>query len=690
MSNARKLSNLIVGTELKVSGVDSDLTNIVSTLKTRFDSDDTRLQSILSTFESKVSTIKSRLDSDDSKLQALNTALEAGIVNLVDSDLIISQIQAKINSIVSNIDSDSTALQTANTQITTIKSRLDSDSSKLQSLDTTIVNIKSRLDSDSTAIQAVATIADTASRAGGLGDSDLKVVSDLRNQLDSEILFVRNITLSYTDYVFTATAGQTDFTGSDDNSLTLSYTANQILVFLNGIKLEADDFTATDGAKVTLTDPAGVNNEIIIVCPKFESNLPPVTYSWTGVTRGTKYVGSDITSDDDLGIDVDVDSAGTTVIGGAYKHDDKGAVYVYTNDTQVAKLLASNKAHNDSFGKALTISGDGNSIIVASPGRSNGGMCYLFTLSGSTWSEVQTLVSSDLASSDQFGTEINVSKDSNYIIISSPRKAVTVGASTHSLAGAVYIFYKSGSGSSTYSQQAKLSHSNARANELFGTKTAINSDGTVAVIANADHPQGLNGLTVFTRSGTTWTQAQTISLPANQTTFGKGLDISDDGERIVVTSAATTSSGTATIFIYDKSGSTWSLQSSFVMSSTSADNTTSAAGISGDGKQIAVSDLGYKYFHTGGAGNFPNVGAIKIFEYDGSSWSLKTTLVGSAMGENLGESLAFSKGTIPTVVGGAPQHDVLTGGAFVDNIRGDPGSTLVTRDIGAVYRFVAS
>ena len=73
-------------------------------------------------------------------------------------------------------------------------------------------------------------------------DSDLKVVADLRNDLDSEILAVRNLSLSYVNYVYNATAGQTTFTGSDANTNTLSYTVGSIQVFLNGVRLTSDDF----------------------------------------------------------------------------------------------------------------------------------------------------------------------------------------------------------------------------------------------------------------------------------------------------------------------------------------------------------------------------------------------------------------------------------------------------------------
>ena len=68
-----------------------------------------------------------------------------------------------------------------------------------------------------------------------------------------------------TSYVYTATSGQTAFTGSDSNSKTLAYTAASIHVFLNGVLLDAADYTATDGTTVTLGTGASTGDTLQIV-----------------------------------------------------------------------------------------------------------------------------------------------------------------------------------------------------------------------------------------------------------------------------------------------------------------------------------------------------------------------------------------------------------------------------------------
>lgn len=69
---------------------------------------------------------------------------------------------------------------------------------------------------------------------------------------------------AFTLYEFVASTGQTNFAGNDDNSNSLGYrTGDSIQVFLNGILLEeTEDYTATNGANVILTQAAS-NNDLL-------------------------------------------------------------------------------------------------------------------------------------------------------------------------------------------------------------------------------------------------------------------------------------------------------------------------------------------------------------------------------------------------------------------------------------------
>src|SRR6056300_84858 len=67
-------------------------------------------------------------------------------------------------------------------------------------------------------------------------------------------------------FVYTATSGQTTFTGADDNANTLAYDAGFLDVYLNGVKLlNGTDFTATSGTSIVLTTGASTSDVLDIV-----------------------------------------------------------------------------------------------------------------------------------------------------------------------------------------------------------------------------------------------------------------------------------------------------------------------------------------------------------------------------------------------------------------------------------------
>jgi hypothetical protein len=57
-------------------------------------------------------------------------------------------------------------------------------------------------------------------------------------------------------YEFTATSGQTTFSGADDNGATLGYTALNIIVAKNGVILDPSDYTASNGTSIVLASGA--------------------------------------------------------------------------------------------------------------------------------------------------------------------------------------------------------------------------------------------------------------------------------------------------------------------------------------------------------------------------------------------------------------------------------------------------
>ena len=629
MSNGRKFANIIVGTEVKVSVVDSDLANKVTAIKSRLDSDDGKIQSVSNLLDTSISSIKTRLDSDDAKLQSLNTTILAGIQNLADSDLIINQLQAKINSAITNVDSDSSFLQSLNTEIGIIKTRLDSDE---------------------TALQAVSILTAAAASGAGLKDSDLKVVADIRNHLDSEILFAQNITLSYTNYIYTATAGQTSFTGTDDNSATLAYTAGSIQVFMNGIKLLSPDFTATDGTTVVLTEAAGLDSQLVIVVPKLASN--PVSYGpvWTSLSQQAKLTASDAASNALFGTSVDI-KGDYAVVGALFSK----AAYIFTrsgnNWSQQAKVSSSDSG----FGSFVAMSSDTNYLIVGAIGYGTGGGAFVFVRSGTSWSQQTVLVDSGVASNEEW-SRVAISSDGTYAVIGSIKP--------NSYRGRATVFIRSGT---SWSQQTQFNGSTAQ--DRLGCSLGISDDGaTLAIGEELTGADNEGAIYVSTRSSTTWSSmTKLVASDAGASDYfsggTKGVDINEDGDLIVVgayghNTGSVGNSGAAYIFKY--SGSSWSQVAKLTPPSNVLNQ--------GFGHQVAISGNTVAIGYHDTVANLSTANAHVYTTEDESTWTLAKTYTASdiASGMSFGHGLNIDKaGTILVGASGTANTSTSPGAAYV-------------------------
>jgi len=105
---------------------------------------------------------------------------------------------------------------------------------------------------DSSTSATISLGSDTLKFAGGAG-----VTTSISGDV---VTFASSATAAYIDFIYTATSGQTTFTGSDDNSNTLAYTASNLDVFLNGVLLDDSDYTASNGTSIVLGSAAAASD----------------------------------------------------------------------------------------------------------------------------------------------------------------------------------------------------------------------------------------------------------------------------------------------------------------------------------------------------------------------------------------------------------------------------------------------
>lgn len=337
-------------------------------------------------------------------------------------------------------------------------------------------------------------------------------------------------------------------------------------------------------------------------------------------------IASDATASDYFGKSVSI-SGDYAIVGADGADPDSesraGAAYIFKKDTsgtgwtQQAKLVASDKVANDYFGASVSISGI--DVIVGATGQdpnglSSTGAAYVFTRSGSSWSQQAKLVASDAAFADSFGESVSI--DGNYAVIGAYRE--DPGTPTLSSAGSAYVFTRYGSG---WSQQAKLVASDAAAGDYFGTSVSI-SGGWVIVGASFADPGGLasaGAAYIFARSGTSWPQQ--VKLTANDKaagdTFGGSVAISSTGYAIVGATGQDPNgqSGAGAAYIFARSGSSWPQQAKLISPNIGSGDYFGAS-VSIDGDRVVAS--AYREVVDSVRG-----GAAHVFKKatNGSTWS---------------------------------------------------------------------
>jgi hypothetical protein len=350
---------------------------------------------------------------------------------------------------------------------------------------------------------------------------------------------------------------------------------------------------------------------------------------------GDKFGGSVAVSGDTAVIAADSDDhAGGTNAGSAHVFVRSGGAW-----TQQAKLTASDAAASDYFGSSVAVSGD--TVVIGArgddyAGGDYAGAAYVFVRSGMVWTQQAKLIASDAAAFDYFGSSVAVSGDT---------AVIGAHADTHaggSGAGSAYVFVRSGG---VWTQQAKLTASDAAGGDNFGSSVAVSSD-TVVIGANLDdHVGGSNAGSayVFLRLGGVWNEQAKLTAGDAAASYAFGYSVAVSGDTALIgargdSNAGGTGAGSAYVFV--RSGGVWSQQAKLTASDAAGgDNFGSSVAVSSDTVVIGAN----LDDHVGGS----NAGSAYVFVRSGGGWSQQAKLTASdaAADDNFGISVAASGDT---------------------------------------------
>ena len=386
--------------------------------------------------------------------------------------------------------------------------------------------------------------------------------------------------------------------------------------------------------------------------------------------------------------------------------------------SMVGRLEATSPNTRDNFGQSMSISGDGNTLVVGAPdedgsstgvnaavndGATNAGAAYVFQRSGATWSQQAYIKASNTDSDDFFGAVVGLSADGNTLAVGAPFEAGMNNVAPAS--GAVYVFRRSGG---VWLQQAYIKAFNAERVDSFGGAVSLSANGNTLVVG-APFEDGastrINGVddSTSTDSGAAyvyrfnagaWTQ-QAYIKPLNTGmghTFGGAADISADGNTIAVGAfmengastgingvnvGSSTASGAAYIFRFNSGSSAWTQQAYIKPHNTGAgDQFGRPLSLSADGNVLAVSAALEGGASTGvnsvDMGSSTASGATYVFKFSSNVWSQQAYIKPFNTGANdgFGRTVSLSGDGNTLAVGASNENGSSTGINTVDSGNG--------------------
>jgi hypothetical protein len=331
------------------------------------------------------------------------------------------------------------------------------------------------------------------------------------------------------------------------------------------------------------------------------------------VQMGDKLTAAGETGAGRFGQTVSISADGNTaLIGAPFDNSSQGAVWVFTRSNGVwsqlgGKLTGTGETGNGRFGTSVSLSADGKTAVIGGSGdNTNVGAAWVFTRSGSAWSQQGSkLTGAGETGAGSFGTSVSVSSDGSTALVG--------GSADNTNEGALWVFTRSGS---TWTPQgAKLTGTGETASGSLGLSVSLSADGNTALAGAPGDASSEGAVFVFTRTGSTWSQLGgklTISGGSGSADFGFQVALSGDGSTFVGGGPAG-EGGAGDAWVFTRSGSSWSQQGGKLRPSDESGNGTFglAVATTNDGSTALI----------GAPGDSTSAGAVWIFTRSGATWS---------------------------------------------------------------------
>jgi uncharacterized protein (TIGR03437 family) len=367
---------------------------------------------------------------------------------------------------------------------------------------------------------------------------------------------------------------------------------------------------------------------------------------------------------------------GDTLVVGASSDDiganaNQGSAYVFTRNgtawTPQQKLTANDGGAEGAFGYAVAL--DQDTLVIGAAGAVVGtnaaqGAAYVFTRSGTGWTQQQKLTASDGAASDQFGYSVALAGDT--LALGAPTNKLGALASQ----GSVYIFMRNGV---RWTEQQQLAVSDGAAGDQFGYVVALSGEllvvGALFDDIGTNNEQGSAYL--FARNGANWTQQRKLFAADGRKTdiFGVALALQHDTVLVgaSLSDAGAPDQGAVYAFVVRDN---LHVERQRLIAEDGAEGDKFGFAVSLSGDTLAVGT------YSDDLGDATDQGSVYVFTRSGATWTFQQKLLANdgARGDEFGFAVALSG------------DDLVVGAPHAPNVFTDyPGSAYVFRRTGTVW-----
>ncbi|HTU77849.1 MAG TPA: hypothetical protein VMF09_03740 [Solirubrobacteraceae bacterium] len=281
--------------------------------------------------------------------------------------------------------------------------------------------------------------------------------------------------------------------------------------------------------------------------------------TWT--QQGKKLTGGEESGKAWFGYSVALSAEGNTaLIGGPEDDDEVGAAWVFTRSgstwtQQGKKLVGSGETGSEGaiFGESVALSAEGNTALIGGPYNDDAvGAAWVFTRSGSTWTQQgEKFTGSEAAGGPEFGESVSLSANGDTALIGGP---------ADNGVGAAWVFTRSGS--TWTQQGKKLTGAGGSGKSFFGFSVALSAEGNTALVGGPEDHDNAGAAWVFTRAEEKWTaQGKKLTGGGESGTgdFGYSVALSANGNTALI-GGPFDDSDTGAVWLFTRSGSTWEQQ----------------------------------------------------------------------------------------------------------------------------------